>query len=128
MCLKRMKQFFDFNFLNKTPLQIACKNGHLEVVKLLLSTKKVDLNFDNGNGKKPLYYALVSGNIELIKLLGSVLQPEEDKEKINFYFIPACRSGNLELIQLFLNKYGDLIDINTNECPSECISIFFFYL
>ena len=55
--------------INKTSLIITCKKGHLEIVKLLVSTGKVDLNFDSETHKKPLYYALVSGNIELVKYI-----------------------------------------------------------
>lgn len=107
-----------------TSLQIACKKGYLDIVKLLVSTGKVDVNFDNQKNKPPLYYALVSGNIELVKYLSSIISPNEvkDPDKVNFYFIPACRSGNMELIQLFLNEYKDVIDINTNECPNNVIS------
>lgn len=50
-----MQEFKNLFIINKTSLKIACKKGHLETVKLLVSTGKVDLNYDSETHKKPLY-------------------------------------------------------------------------
>lgn len=52
------------------PLCIACKNGHIQIVELLLLDDRVDINQNEVNGNSPLYIACENGNFEIvIKLL-----------------------------------------------------------
>ena len=52
------------------PLCIACKNGHIQIVRLLLLDDRVDINQNEVNGNSPLYIACENGNFEIvIKLL-----------------------------------------------------------
>ena len=47
-------------------LHLAAKIGNLEIVKLLLEKKEIDINIKDSHGKKPIYYAVKR---EIIKLL-----------------------------------------------------------
>ena len=40
-----------------TPLFIACQNGHLDVVRMLLSTEGIEPNRAEEDGATPLYIA-----------------------------------------------------------------------
>lgn len=53
----------------QTPLLIAAAEGHENIVKLLLATGKVRLNFRGPNGQTPLSIAAASGNTDLVRLL-----------------------------------------------------------
>ncbi|CAD6446264.1 b7a5bf77-39d6-4c44-a99b-040df980e6b2, partial [Sclerotinia trifoliorum] len=52
-----------------TPLWIAATNGHIEVVRLLLETKSVNVNATSVSGRSPIFYPAVNGHEEIVKLL-----------------------------------------------------------
>lgn len=43
--------------LGWTPLMIAVSTGHIEIVRMLLQTNKVDIEQSNSSGARPLHYA-----------------------------------------------------------------------
>ena len=49
----------------------ACKNGHIDVVQLLLdhSDQNIDLNARSNNGKTALMWASFNGHEDIVKLL-----------------------------------------------------------
>mmetsp|Transcript_13389 Transcript_13389/g.22798 ORF Transcript_13389/g.22798 Transcript_13389/m.22798 type:complete len:80 (-) Transcript_13389:361-600(-) len=53
-----------------TALHVASANGHLQVVKLLLSQEgRVALDLQNETLNTPLHYAALNGHKEIVKLL-----------------------------------------------------------
>ncbi|EMR87688.1 putative het domain protein [Botrytis cinerea BcDW1] len=52
-----------------TPLWIAATNGHIEVVRLLLETKSVNVNVRSVDGRSPIFWAAAQGHEEIVKLL-----------------------------------------------------------
>ena len=52
-----------------TALHMASANGHLEVVKLLLAQKGIDLNVRNDTGNTAIHYAALNGKEEIVQLL-----------------------------------------------------------
>ena len=50
----------------KAALHLAVEIGNLEITKLLLEKKEIDINIKDSHGKKPIYYAVKR---EIIKLL-----------------------------------------------------------
>ena len=52
-----------------TPLYGACCWGYIEIVKLLLNDKRVDINKMMKNGTTPLWLACSKGHLEIVELL-----------------------------------------------------------
>ena len=73
----------DTNIINyknddgKTALYLAVEKGNVDIVKLLLSCNKLDINITN-NGKTALFLAVEKENAEIVKLLLT-----HDKIKVN---------------------------------------------
>jgi len=55
--------------LGDSPLAWAARNGHEEMVKMLLGREEVDPDEPNDYGQTPLFYAAEMGNEEVVKLL-----------------------------------------------------------
>eukprot|EP00981_Chlorochromonas_danica_P007492 scaffold1757_cov218-Ochromonas_danica.AAC.1 len=96
-----------------TPLTIACKNGHVELVTLLLHDPRVNANMTTDDGRTPLHYACRGGHIEVVKML--LLDERVDVNKTNKDgCIPlhrACSKGNVEVIRMFL--LDERVDVAT---------------
>jgi len=54
---------------NFTPLMLACENGQLEAIKLLLKSKETDVNMTNDKGFTALMFAVYSLNVAVVKFL-----------------------------------------------------------
>jgi ankyrin repeat protein len=62
----------DPNILNEdheAPLSIASSDGHGACVRLLLATKKVDMNNQDEGGGTALYYAAKRGHADIVQML-----------------------------------------------------------
>jgi ankyrin repeat protein len=54
---------------------MASKDGHVEVVRLLLARQGVELNQAIANGAMALYFASQNGHVEVVQLLEQVSAP-----------------------------------------------------
>ena len=59
------------DFIGRTTLMVACKNGHKDVVQLLLdnSERNIDLNARCVTGRTALMYANIYGHKDVVKLI-----------------------------------------------------------
>ena len=71
----------DFLNLFETPLMKAAKQGHLEVVKLLIENK-ADFNYKNFRGENALFLACESGHFEIVKFLIEIGSSVNSKDSI----------------------------------------------
>ena len=67
--------------MGDSPLALAARNGHKEVVKILLGRWGVDPDESNGHGQTPLCYAAAYGRAEVVEILpvfatGQSVRPE----------------------------------------------------
>lgn len=59
-----------------TVLATACKEEHIEIVKLLLKTAVVDIDFNarDHHGDMPLMHAVRTGNVSLVRMLVDIMK------------------------------------------------------
>ncbi|MCP4748815.1 MAG: ankyrin repeat domain-containing protein [Desulfobacteraceae bacterium] len=95
-----------------TLLHLAAHEGHIEVVKLLLSHPNIDVNQADNNGITLLHLAARRGHVEIVKLLLS--RPGIDVNKAdNYGWTPlsmAAGRGHVEIVKFLLSRPG--IDVN----------------
>ena len=93
-----------------TPLQIACYNGHLDIIKLLVENG-ADVKTQNDTDKNILFSTCMQKNIEITTYLLTLPQASSlMKHKDTFSFTPlciACFKGHLEIVELLLDKGAD---------------------
>ncbi|MCJ1430169.1 Ankyrin-2 [Sticta canariensis] len=87
-------------------LVIAAREGHIEIVKLLLNTG-ADINFENEHGNTALHLAVEENHLEIVKLL---LNAEADvgiKKLRKTALRIAAQKGHLEIVKLLLAAGAD---------------------
>jgi ankyrin repeat protein len=53
----------------QTPLYVTCDNGHVDVVRLLLARKEIDINKEADGGWTPLQIAQARKHTKIVTLL-----------------------------------------------------------
>ena len=104
--------------LNATALYAAAKYGHIEIVKILLTLKGIDIDATIKNGATALYTAMRNGHLDIFKLL---LDAGADTEILVEGYKPLHTSaylGLVEEVEYLLKKgatvdYGRKFDITT---------------
>lgn len=102
----------------ETPLHIASRAGHLEIVKLLIENG-ASLNIKEANGDTPLHNAINGKHLEIVQLL--IEKGSNVNEKGAFALTPihtAFDSSQEEIIKLLLNKGSD---VNTKDNREQTV-------
>jgi hypothetical protein len=90
-----------------SPLHIACENGHIEVVRLLVEAG-ADKDKAMANGYTPLFIACQNGHVEVVRLL---VEPGADNgHPMTIKCTPlfaACKMGHIEVVQLLVEAGAD---------------------
>ncbi|KAI0538686.1 hypothetical protein GGR58DRAFT_512830 [Xylaria digitata] len=84
-----------------TALQAAAKNGHIEIVRILLASK-ADVNAAAANafGRTALHAAAENGHVEIVRLLLA--------SKANTVLQAAAGSGYIEIVKMLLAAKADV--------------------
>ncbi len=111
----------DVNYPNKkdrdyTSLHYSCMNGSIDIIKLLLKRKDINLNLQNNAGYTPFYVACEYGKSDVVKLL-----LEDSRVNVNLVegygwtpLMAACYGGKTGLvIELLKDKRVGLFDKTT---------------
>ncbi len=104
---------------DKFPLKSACEKNHIELVKILLNEKNIDVNKQVKNGDTALSSACNRGNVEIVKLL--IDKGVKFKGSFNLWNATlqlTVKSGSkLEDDPTTTNKYFECIKILSNNFP-----------
>lgn len=72
-----------------TPLTLACKNGNIDMIQVILDSHKADINLKGQDDTSPLINAIRSKKLEAVKLIGEypgtdfkLLSPLQEAEKV----------------------------------------------
>merc|ERR1711965_913853 len=94
--------------LSFSPLYIACKNGHVDVARLLLE-KGAEVNWANKNGQTPLHIVCLQGHVDAARLL--LDNGAEVDRAINNGATPlhiVCLQGHVDAARLLLEKGAEV--------------------
>ncbi|XP_071108992.1 ankyrin repeat domain-containing protein 50-like [Haliotis cracherodii] len=93
-------------------LHWACRGGHMDMMKYLLSQHSVDIHSRGKFGSTPLMKAVYYGNRDMFKFLVSqganVSQVDDDGDNILHW---ACIGGHVGMVKYLLSQH--IIDINS---------------
>ncbi|XP_067648871.1 ankyrin repeat domain-containing protein 50-like [Haliotis asinina] len=93
-------------------LHFACRGGHLDVVKYLLSHTSVDINRNGNMGRTPLMVAVIYGYRDVCELLmqnGADVSHVDDNGDNVLHL--ACKGGQMDVVKYLLSQAS--VDINT---------------
>ncbi|KAL6408658.1 nb-arc and ankyrin domain containing protein [Ilyonectria robusta] len=112
----------DFTSINEagvSPLQVAVEHDHLEVVRLLLTLKKVNVNSRTNMGQTPLITAALRGNTEMVQLL--LIVEGLDVNSRDYWgqtpLLVAAEFGRTDIVRLLLATQN--IDLNARNNVEE---------
>ena len=110
-------RIYEYGNDGDTPINLACKLGFLNIVKLLMD-KEVNMEYRNLKDRHPIHSASIHGHVEIVDyLIGK--NPEFKDIKISdewfgddseetIYFSPlhfACFKGHIEVVKILAEKY-----------------------
>jgi ankyrin repeat protein len=95
---------------NKTPLSIACENGNINLVKILLRNRA------NIHHYMPIHMAIKSGNADIVQLL---LQYQVNLTLTNLYaencLHIACKYNRTDVLQILINSQNENMDLEVRD-------------
>jgi ankyrin repeat protein len=118
------------NSAGETPFHLACKNGRLEIVQLLLKNTDlkininakdnhvIDFNAKTNHGITAFYYACWLGHLDVVKILmeNAVAFSIDISTKDNdgyTAFVAACSRGQSDVVKIFID-YASILSIDLN--------------
>ena len=106
------------NFIDDmTPLQLASRNGHVEVVCFLLE-QGADVTARDKSGSTPLHYASDNGQIEVIRILinrGADLRAQNAKGRTPLH--NASSNGRVEVVCILI-EHGAVVSAQNRDGSS----------
>lgn len=88
---------------NKTSLDYACENDHIDLVEIFL--KSTDSN--QVNLKSALYYSSIEGHLDICHLLITKQREQNHSLQLQSSFIQAiCHRGHIEILRLIVENFS----------------------
>jgi hypothetical protein len=100
------------------PLMLAARNGHMEVVRLLLIRDDIRADIGGPLKRTPLLYAAMNGHDTVVRMLLERNDVDADSKDIIHYQTPlmyACKNGHSEVVRLLLKNGADV-----HSCDGYC--------
>ncbi|MBD3272843.1 hypothetical protein GF385_00640, partial [Candidatus Dependentiae bacterium] len=92
-----------------TPLHLAAKKGHQEIVEMLLAKEGVDPSARDRYGNTPLHFAAKKGHPEIVKMLlakdADLSNAENFIKSTPLHF--AAEKGHQEIVEILLARGAD---------------------
>ena len=101
-------------YINTLFLYIACKNGHAEIVKMLLEKPDINVNQTTRKGMTPLLIATQFGQEIMQLLLNRGAKVNQATSSGVTALLLASRYGHLEIVQLLLDR-GANVNAKAND-------------
>jgi ankyrin repeat protein len=94
------------NAAGETALMMASLQGELDMVKLMVDDKEVEIN---KTGWTPLHYAATNGHIEIVKfLLDRSAYVDAESPNGTTPLMMAARGGHVDIVRLLLEEGADM--------------------
>ena len=107
------------NLANETALHLACQDGHLAVVRMLLTEFGADINARDDENETPLNKATLGGHIDVVEALISEFgcsantRGYQDRTLLH----QACAKGHLKLARKLTLQYN--IPVNSQDSKKQ---------
>ena len=92
-----------YNNHNETALRLACRNGHRNTIKYLLTHGKCNPNLRDIDGNTPLHLACFVGDLEIVKLTIDSVDPDVTNNDERTCLHMAYRNGHKTTVKWLLN-------------------------
>jgi ankyrin repeat protein len=100
----------------ETPLFWAIREGHLDVVDLLLR-KGADIHIQNEDGETPIMMAAILGSKEMIhRLIQYGSQPRQGDDSVSTCLHDAIRAGNDQVVKVLVEGG---VDVNKKDFTGD---------
>ena len=106
-CERALSRGGDINMAgprNTTPLFIACREGNVDIVQLLVEAGVCDTNKAADNGTTPFYTACHHGHVDVVRLLVEAGVCDRNKatdDGVTPFYI-ACQTGHVDVVRLLV--------------------------
>jgi ankyrin repeat protein len=122
-CISQFKNMIKYNELLKKQKEntenneflIACEDGKLDVVRKMIKSKKININFQSDNNKTGLIYASKVGNYDIVKLLvenNSDMNVQDINKNTALMFAILYHNDNIAEYLITQGAKLDLINIH----------------
>ncbi|KAK3985484.1 hypothetical protein QBC44DRAFT_335090, partial [Cladorrhinum sp. PSN332] len=104
----------------RTPVSVAAQNGHLDVVRMLISKGNADPDLEDFDGRTPLSYAAENGHTGIVRLLlqGDCSYVDPNTKDHLFGWTPiiyAAARGHQAVVKLLCATAGVTVDEEDNQ-------------